>query len=131
MRMNETARTPSPHASQPPPEARRRTRRATLAGATATLSAGAAAVTVACATPAAAPGGAGTTRALAPASLDVWLWWQEPLQPVVQVANAFTQLHPQITVNAQVPPGYWDKVQTSVAGGTGPDVYLMNNVNYR
>jgi multiple sugar transport system substrate-binding protein len=39
---------------------------------------------------------------------------------------------PQVKVNAEVAtPAYWDKVQASLAGGSGPDIFLMNNVNYR
>ena len=30
----------------------------------------------------------------------------------------------------EAPSDYWTKVQTSIAGGAGPDLFFMNNVNY-
>ena len=63
-------------------------------------------------------------------SLDVWIWWNDPLDVTTQIATNFTAQNPQTTAKVTVPPDYWTKVQATLAGGVGPDMYLMNNVNY-
>jgi len=85
-----------------------------------------------------AAGGAGSSAAPAapgsatPAStgLDVWIWWTDPLAVTTQITKNFSAQNPQASARVEVPPDYWTKVQATLAGGVGPDVYLMNNVNY-
>jgi len=42
----------------------------------------------------------------------------------------FTAKNPQVTVNVEVAPDYWSKLEASIVGGSGPDIFLMNNVTY-
>jgi multiple sugar transport system substrate-binding protein len=99
--------------------------------ASATALAGGAVVTAGCTGPGASPGTAGGARSLSPASLETWIWWVDPQESIQQMGANFTNTVPQVTMRVEVPPGYWDKLQTALAGGSGPDIYLMNNVNYR
>jgi multiple sugar transport system substrate-binding protein len=66
---------------------------------------------------------------LTPASLSVWVWWKDPVESLQQMAASFTQQHPAVTVSVDAPAGYWDKLQAALAGGVGPDLYFLNNVN--
>mgnify|MGYP001271790568 CR=1 FL=1 len=77
----------------------------------------------------AAPAAQGSAT-LASAGLDVWIWWNDPLEVTTQIAKNFSAQNPQATAKVEVPPDYWTKVQATLAGGVGPDMYLMNNVNY-
>jgi multiple sugar transport system substrate-binding protein len=71
-------------------------------------------------------------QGLPPAQLAVWMWWPDPLESVQQMGGNFARIAPQIKMEPEVAtPAYWDKVQASLAGGSGPDIFLMNNVNYR
>lgn len=67
---------------------------------------------------------------LEPADLDIWVWWPTPARTLNQMDPVFRELEPQVNVRAQAVSGYWDKLQTALAGGAGPDAFLMNNVNY-
>lgn len=54
-------------------------------------------------------------------------------KPAMQkIVDAFTKLHPKISVDLNVIAGqdYWTKLQTSVAAGSGPDVFWMNGPNF-
>ena len=37
---------------------------------------------------------------------------------------------PSVSVSVEAPSDYWTKIQTSIAGGAGPGIFFMNNVNY-
>jgi multiple sugar transport system substrate-binding protein len=67
---------------------------------------------------------------LAPASLSVWVWWPSPVESLNKMGEAFTKANPKVTVKNEAPTDYWTKLQTALAGGAGPDIYFMNNVNY-
>lgn len=73
-----------------------------------------------------APAAAG----LAEANLSVWVWWPDPVASLQQMADSFHEANPSITVTPEAPTDYWTKLQTALAGGAGPDIYFMNNVNY-
>jgi multiple sugar transport system substrate-binding protein len=86
------------------------------------------------AAPAAAPakeeGAAPAAAGLAAANLSVWVWWPDPVKPLQQMADSFMATNTAVKVTAESPADYWPKLQTALAGGAGPDVYFMNNVNY-
>jgi multiple sugar transport system substrate-binding protein len=67
---------------------------------------------------------------LPPADLAVWVWWPDPVQPLNQMAAYFMGANPKVKVTVEAPADYWTKLQTALAGGAGPDIYFMNNVNY-
>ncbi|MBI3973077.1 MAG: extracellular solute-binding protein [Chloroflexi bacterium] len=69
-------------------------------------------------------------RTLAPASLDVWLWWKDPVESLQKMGESFVTKHPGSAVNVDSPSGYWDKLTAALAGNAGPDLFFMNNVNY-
>ncbi|MGI8912696.1 MAG: extracellular solute-binding protein [Chloroflexota bacterium] len=115
------------------------------APATSTVAAVSAATTAA-ATTAAAPSTAQTastaaataktsSAAAAPAAhanaVDFWQWGSgyvpgfDTLTAAYVAANAGKQVVPSN------PSGYWNKVVATLAAGTGPDVFLMNNVNFK
>ena len=103
-----------------------------IAGVTGALALGAcapAAPAPAPAVPAAEEGGP-AVAGLAAATLAVWVWWPDPVKPLQQMAETFTQANSAVKVTVESPADYWTKLQTALAGGAGPDVYFMNNVNY-
>jgi multiple sugar transport system substrate-binding protein len=67
---------------------------------------------------------------LAPANLAVWVWWPDPVESLNQMAAAFSEANSGVKVVNEAPADYWTKLQTALAGGAGPDMYFMNNVNY-
>jgi multiple sugar transport system substrate-binding protein len=72
----------------------------------------------------------GGAAELAAADLKVWVWWPDPVEPLQQMGASFTEAHPKVNVTSESPADYWTKLQTALAGGAGPDIYFMNNVNY-
>jgi len=101
-------------------------------GATLAACAGAAPAggTTAPATEATTAGAAPAAAGLAAADLAVWVWWPDPVASLDQMAASFSEANPGVNVVNEAPADYWTKLQTSLAGGAGPDVYFMNNVNY-
>ena len=67
---------------------------------------------------------------LADADLKVWVWWPDPVASLEEMGESFMEANPNVSVSAEAPTDYWTKLQTSLAGGAGPDIYFMNNVNY-
>ncbi len=65
-----------------------------------------------------------------PVALSVWVWWPQPVPAVQEMGKGFTSNNPQVTVNAEAVGGYWGKLEPAIIGGAGPDIFLMNNVNY-
>lgn len=60
--------------------------------------------------------------------------WDENQQPAMEdIAAAFTEEHPNVTVDIQLTPykEYFTKLQTSVSGGSAPDVFWMNGPNFQ
>ncbi|MGH2353811.1 MAG: ABC transporter substrate-binding protein, partial [Chloroflexota bacterium] len=85
----------------------------------------------ACGGAAQTPGAAdGAPQAVAPASLDVWVWWKDPVESLQQMGESFVKQHPGSTVNVDSPSQYWDKLTAALAGSSGPHLFFMNNVNY-
>jgi multiple sugar transport system substrate-binding protein len=103
------------------------TRRRFLTGPGA-LAAGAA--LAACGRGAAPEGGPPAGGVLTPATLDVWLWWKDPVESLQQMGERFAQKVPGSKVNVDAPAAYWDKLTSALAGNAGPDLFFMNNVNY-
>ncbi len=73
-----------------------------------------------------APGAA----TLAPAELSFWIWWPNPVPALNQAGLAFTEHNPEVKIKAESVSDYWVKLQTALAGGSGPDIFYMNNVTY-
>ncbi len=75
--------------------------------------------------------GDGTAEGVAEsAELNVWVWWPSPVPSLIEMGDTFMEAHPTVTVAVEAPTDYWTKVQTAIAGGAGPDLFFMNNVNY-
>jgi len=72
----------------------------------------------------------GSPAKLQAADLSVWVWWPDPVGPLQEMATSFTETHAEVNVSVESPADYWTKLQTALAGGAGPDIYFMNNVNY-
>ena len=56
-------------------------------------------------------------------------FWDDAQRPAIeQQIAAFTQLHPNVSIEPQVVPwdDYWTKLQTGVAGGSSNDVFWIN-----
>jgi multiple sugar transport system substrate-binding protein len=64
------------------------------------------------------------------ADLSVWVWWPDPVASLQQMGESFMEANSSVKVSVESPTDYWTKLQTALAGGAGPDVYFMNNVNY-
>lgn len=60
--------------------------------------------------------------------------WDQNQQPAMQqIADAFAEEHPNVTVEIQLTPNkeYWTKMQTAVSGGSAADVFWMNGPNFQ
>lgn len=60
--------------------------------------------------------------------------WDPNQEPAMEeIAAAFTEEHPNVTVDIQLTPykEYFTKLQTSVSGGAAPDVFWMNGPNFQ
>jgi len=58
------------------------------------------------------------------------MWWADPVDSVKQMVTTFSAQHSGVTIDVLSPSDYWNKVQTTIAGDVGPDIFFMNNVNY-
>jgi len=67
----------------------------------------------------------------APGSVDFWQWGTGYVPGFDTLVKAYNDAGPKGKVGASNPSDYWNKVVTSEAGGAGPDVFLMNNVNFK
>jgi multiple sugar transport system substrate-binding protein len=81
----------------------------------------------AAASPSAAPSDAGYTGPAATITYSIWGDPQE-LKNQQAIVDAFHVANPKITVKVTVSDWepYWDKLQTSIAGGDAPDVFAMD-----
>lgn len=83
-------------------------------------------------TPAASPTGAAAACGgyAGPAATITYAIWGDTTELANQqkIVDAFTATEPNITVKVTVADWdtYWDKLQTSLAGGNAPDVFLMD-----
>ena len=92
--------------------------------------------------PTATPGGATPTAPTVaacgsyagPATTISYAVWGETaeLANLQKIVDAFTAKNPKVKVNLTVSDWdtYWDKLQTSLAGGNAPDVFLMDGPLY-
>ena len=64
------------------------------------------------------------------ANINVWVWWPDPVASVEQMGANYEASNPNVSTTVEAVSGYWDKLQASYVGGAGPDIYLMNSVNY-
>jgi len=103
------------------------------AATTAASSAASSAATSAATQVAAAPSSsaASAAPAAAPGSVDFWQWGTGYVPGFDTLVKAYNDAGPKGKVGASNPSDYWNKVVTSEAGGAGPDVFLMNNVNFK
>lgn len=61
-------------------------------------------------------------------------YWDEAFNDEIdQAIERFNEEYPNVKVNKTVTPweNYWEKLQTSVTGGSGPDVMWMNGPNFQ
>jgi multiple sugar transport system substrate-binding protein len=68
-----------------------------------------------------------------PATINYAMWGDTTeLANQQKIVDAFTALNPTITVKVTVSDWttYWDKLQTALAGGNAPDVFLMDGPLY-
>jgi len=63
-------------------------------------------------------------------TVDFWQWGSGYVPGFNTLAQNFNTSQ-KVQVAAANPSDYWNKVVTTQAGGTGPDVFLMNNVNFK
>jgi len=63
-------------------------------------------------------------------TVDFWQWGSGYVPGFNILADNFNKSQ-KVQVAAANPSDYWNKVVTTQAGGTGPDVFLMNNVNFK
>ncbi|BDZ65192.1 ABC transporter substrate-binding protein [Agromyces mangrovi Wang et al. 2018] len=60
--------------------------------------------------------------------------WDGNQQPAMEaIAAAFTEEHPNVTIDIQLTAfqDYWTKLQTAASGGGAPDVFWMNGPNFQ
>ncbi|MDB4895391.1 MAG: transporter substrate-binding protein, partial [Firmicutes bacterium] len=75
------------------------------------------------------PGAAGTAGPAPKAGNLQYLTWDETQVPVIKdQLKSFTGA--KVTVNTMPYDDYWTKLQTAIAGGSGPDLYWMTRPNY-
>ncbi len=74
--------------------------------------------------------GAGAGADPESADLSVWVWWPSPVPSLLEMGQTFMEATPSVSVSVEAPSDYWTKIQTAIAGGAGPDIFFMNNVNY-
>ncbi len=103
---------------------------ASVASSTSAQAATSAASTAAVAATAPATSAATSAPAKAAAQLAVWTWWPDPVPTLKQIATSYQAKNPDVAVDVLAPSDYWNKVDASLAGNVGPDLYFMNNVNY-
>jgi multiple sugar transport system substrate-binding protein len=64
-------------------------------------------------------------------SYAIWDAGQAPIME--ELADAFTEQHPNVTVDVQVTPWdeYWTKLRAAVSGGATADLFWMNGPNFQ
>lgn len=64
--------------------------------------------------------------------LEVALWDENVSDAVEASIEAFNEKHPDVEVKVTYTPyaNYWTKLQTSLGGGSGPDIFWMNGPNF-
>ena len=66
-------------------------------------------------------------------TLSYAIWDSNALDAYKETANAFEKEHPNITINVQALPWdqYWTKLQTQAASKTLPDLFWINEPNFK
>ncbi|HEV7213763.1 MAG TPA: hypothetical protein VGP33_01465, partial [Chloroflexota bacterium] len=76
-----------------------------------------------------------SSAAAAPAvhanAVDFWQWGHGYVPGFDTLIKSYTDANPGKQVVQSNPSSYWNKVVATLASGTGPDVFLMNNVNFK
>ena len=74
---------------------------------------------------------ADTMEAMEEVELRMAIWNEQQLEVHEQLAEAFRQHHPNISVNVEViPKDFWQIVKTQIAGGDPPDLIWINVPNF-
>jgi multiple sugar transport system substrate-binding protein len=65
-------------------------------------------------------------------TLNVALWDENVSEVVDKSIDLFKEKHPEVEVKVTYTPfaDYWTKLKTSLAGGSGPDIFWMNGPNF-
>ncbi|MGM7722782.1 ABC transporter substrate-binding protein [Metabacillus sp. Hm71] len=65
-------------------------------------------------------------------TLNVALWDENVSEVVDKSIELFKEKHPEVEVKVTYTPyaDYWTKLKTSLAGGSGPDIFWMNGPNF-
>ncbi|MFD6435396.1 ABC transporter substrate-binding protein, partial [Streptomyces venezuelae] len=82
---------------------------------------------------AACSGGGGGTDSGGRTTLSYGMWDPAQVPGMEQIIAAFEKRNPRISVRIQLTPwaSYWTTLKTSMRGGTAPDVFWMNAVNFQ
>jgi multiple sugar transport system substrate-binding protein len=78
-------------------------------------------------------GDTGSDDPNAKVTLSYAVWDKNQVPAMQQLATAFTQENPNITIDVQLTPWetYWTKMKAAATGGAAPDVFWMNGPNYQ
>ena len=68
-------------------------------------------------------------QAAAPVTIQYWDWAEVWRDLVGKLADGMRASRRNVTVQWDIPPGYWDKLQVAIAGDTAPDTWRMNGPN--
>lgn len=65
-------------------------------------------------------------------TLQIALWDEEAGDAVDAAIDSFNEKHPDVKVNVTYTPfaQYWTTLNTSIGGGSGPDLFWINAVNF-
>lgn len=65
-------------------------------------------------------------------TLQVAVWDEKLKETIQQTADIFNQTYPNVKIELTVTPAkdYYTKLQTSLIGGNGPDLFMMNGPNF-
>ncbi len=74
----------------------------------------------------------GARSSQAPVNLTFALWDKNQIPAMQTIITEFQRLHPNVKITIQQTPwaGYWNKLLTLTAGGSGYDVFWMNGPNF-
>jgi len=104
---------------------------ATASAAASSTASAAATTTSATATKAAAASTSAAAVPTVPAdAVDFWQWGAGYVPGFAKLTDDYNKTS-KVKVGTVNPSDYWNKVVTTQASGTGPDGFLMNNVNFK
>lgn len=75
----------------------------------------------------------GTGESTGPVNLSYAIWDVNQQPAMQEIADKFNEENPNVTVEIQATAyeDYFTKLQTSISGGAGPDVFWMNGPNFQ